>query len=344
MKGTTIALDTWNGHEAAALIVDGQLEDFFIEDDAAPRPGNLYRAIAQRPMKGQGGMFLDTPDGTAFLRQVKGLSPGAPILVQVTGFAETGKAIPVTSKLLFKSRYAIVTPEAPGLNVSRQIKDDELRDQLLELVHDTLGDAPLPENAGLILRSSCEGADEDDIAEDIAAMAQLANTVLADLDGSAELLVEGEGPHGLAWREWTDPAQIDSEPGSFARHGVDEMLEALKDPVVRLGGGASMVIEPTTALIAVDVNTGNDTSPAAGLKATLAAFRDLPRQLRLRGLGGQVIVDPAPMPKKDRRTVEAALKAALKKDRVETIVVGWTNLGLLEIQRKRDRVATVPLL
>ena len=75
-----------------------------------------------------------------------------------------------------------------------------------------------------------------------------------------------------------------------------------------------------------------------------AQTRDLPRQLRLRGLGGQVVVDPAPMPKKDRRQVESALKAALKKDAVETIVVGWTNLGLLELQRKRDRVPVGGLL
>ncbi|AUC54622.1 MAG: ribonuclease E/G [Sagittula sp.] len=343
MKGRTIALDTWNGREAAALMVDGRLEDLFIDGDL-PRPGNLYRAIAQRPMKGQGGMFLETPDGNAFLRQVKGLSQGGPILVQVTGFAEPGKALPVTSKLLFKSRHAIVTADAPGINVSRQIRDDDAREAVLELAHDVLSETPLPEGAGLILRSSCEGAADDAVAEDILAMAQLATAVLADATGGAELLVEGDGPHALAWREWADPAEVDDAPGSFERHGVDEALEALKSPRVALGANASMVIEPTTALIAVDVNTGGDTSPAAGLKATIAAFRDLPRQLRLRGLGGQVVVDPAPMPKKDRRQVESALKAALKKDAVETIVVGWTNLGLLELQRKRDRVPVGGLL
>ena len=343
MKGRTIALDHWKGREAAALIVDGRLEDFLIEGDM-PRPGNIYRAIAQRPMKGQGGMFLDTPDGPAFLRQVKGLTPGAALLVQVTGFAEAGKALPVTQRILFKSRYAIVTPNAPGLNVSRQIRDDDMRETVLELAHEVLMDAPLPDEAGLILRSSCDGASPDAIAEDLLAMVHLSKAVLSDTTGPAELLVDGEGPHGLAWREWSDPADTDDQGGSFARHGVDEMLDALTSPKVNLPGGASMVIEPTTALVAVDVNTGGDTSPAAGLKATMNAFRDLPRQLRLRGLGGQIVVDPAPMPKKDRRQVEAALKAALKKDLVETIVVGWTNLGLLELQRKRDRVLVRDLL
>ena len=82
-------------------------------------------------MKGQGGLFLDTPDGTAYLRQIKGIAPGQALLVQVTGYAETGKAIPVTVKLLFKSRYAIVTPEAPGVNLSRRIRDDEERIRIL---------------------------------------------------------------------------------------------------------------------------------------------------------------------------------------------------------------------
>ncbi|MEO1461000.1 MAG: ribonuclease G, partial [Pseudomonadota bacterium] len=123
MKGRTLVLDHLGDREAAALMVDGRLEDILIDGDA-PRPGTVYRAIAERPMKGQGGVFLRTPDGSAYLRQIKGLAPGDALLVQVTGYAEPGKALPVTIKLLFKSRYAIITPDAPGLNISRQIKDE----------------------------------------------------------------------------------------------------------------------------------------------------------------------------------------------------------------------------
>ncbi|EAU43714.1 ribonuclease E/G, partial [Salipiger bermudensis] len=276
--------------------------------------------------------FLRTPDGNAFLRQVKGLAPGDALLVQVTGFAEPGKAIPVTTRLLFKSRYAIVTPGAPGLNVSRQIKDDDLRDTLLGVAHEVMeGDH------GLILRSSCATGDPDDIAEDIAAMVQLAAQVMADASGEPETLVEGDGPHALAWREW-DSDDVDGKPGSFERHNVLDALEDLRSPMVALPGGGSMYIEPTRALVAIDINTGNDTSPAAGLKANMAALRELPRQLRLRGLGGQILVDPAPAPKKDRRQMEQVLRAALKQDATETILAGWTQLGLMELQRKRERM------
>ncbi len=332
MKGTTIILDHLGETEAAALMVDGALDDVLV-DSTGPRPGTIYRAIADRPVKGQGGMFLKTPDGAAFLRQVKGLAPGQPILVQVTGHAEPGKAIPVTAKLLFKSRYAIVTPEAPGINVSRAIRDEDARDRVLEIAHDAAGETA----HGLILRSSCEDAESAEIADDIAAMIGLAQTVLEDSSTGMEVLSEGDGPHVLAWREWTAPASVVTEPGGFEAEGVLEALDAARGAAVPLGAGASMYVEPTRALVAVDVNTGSDASLAAGIKANMACARLLPRALRVRGLGGQLTLDLAPMPKKDRRSFEQTLRAAFRKDEVETTLVGWTPLGHYELQRKRSR-------
>ena len=333
MKGRQIALDHLDGHEAAALLVDGRLDDLLIDSDL-PRPGTIYRAIADRPMKGQGGVFVKTPDGAAFLRQIKGLAPGQPILVQVSGHAEPGKAIPVTARLLFKSRYAIVTPEAPGLNISRSIRDDDLRDTLLSLAHEEMGGGAM----GLILRSSCADADPEAIRDDIRAMADLATAILDDAeDPSTAKLTEGDSPHSLCWREWTESAALETQDGSFETLGILDQIEDLLSPYTGLPAGASMAIEPTRALVAIDVNTGSDTSPAAGMKANLAAARDLPRQLRLRGLGGQITLDLAPMPKKDRKRFESALRAAFRADTVETALVGWTPLGHFELQRKRDR-------
>ncbi|MDW3224765.1 MAG: ribonuclease E/G [Paracoccaceae bacterium] len=333
MKGRSIILDHLGDLEAAALIVDGQLEDLLI-DAEAPRPGTIYRAIADRPVKGQGGMFLKTPDGSAFLRQIKGLAPGQAILVQVSGYAEPGKALPVTQKLLFKSRYGIVTPGAPGINISRSIKDEAERDRLLEIAHDTLDGTPV----GLILRSSCAGAPDDEIAQDISNMADLATRVLEDDSSEMEVLSEGDGPHVLAWRDWVAPADIVTAPGGFEDHGVLDALEGLRLAQVSLGAGASIYVEPTRALVAVDVNTGSDASLAAGIKANMACAKALPRALRLRGLGGQIVLDLAPMPKKDRRTFETALRQSFRADDVETALVGWTPLGHYELQRKRARL------
>lgn len=331
MKGRLIALDHLNGREAAALMVDGVLHDLIVETDD-PITGTIYRGVAERPVKGQGGMFFKTPDGNAFLRQVGGIAPGDRMLLQVTGHAEDGKAIPVTNKILFKSRYAIITPDAPGLNISRQIRDEDRRDFLMQIAHGEMQGSDF----GLILRSSCTTADQDDIGQDIAEMRALAEQVLADKETTPEVMVAGDGPHAMAWREWTEDAQFDNGDGSFERNGILDQIDALQQDHITTGA-ADYFIEPTRAFVAVDVNTRGDTSPAAGLKANIAMARDLPRQLRLRGLGGQIVIDPAPMPKKDRRQFEISLRAAFKGDAVETNLVGWTAMGLFELQRQRAR-------
>lgn len=339
MKGRMIVLDHVAGREAAALLVDGKLEDLMIDDEGAPRPGAIFRAICDRPLKGQGGMMLRLAGGdTAFLRQGKGLAPGQAILVQVTGYADDGKAVPVTDRVLFKSRYAIVTPGKPGINVSRQIKEDDTRERVQACAHGV----GVSEGFGLILRSSCEGGSDEDIMEDIASMDALAAAVMADTQGEAEMLTEGDGPHGLAWREWVEDADVVTEDGGFEHHGVLDQMEALANPCVMLEGAAFMYVEPTRALIAVDVNTGGDTSPASSLKANLAASKALPRNLRLRGLGGQIVIDMAPMSKAHRKQVESALRSAFRMDSIDTALVGWTPLGHYELQRKRERLP-IPL-
>ncbi len=339
MKGRTIALDHINGREAAALMVDGKLEDILIEGDA-PAIGTIYRARADKPVKGQGGMFLKTPDGSAFLRQIKGLAPGAMLVVQVTGFAEDGKAIPVTQKILFKSRYAIVTPDAPGLNISRSIRDEDERDRLLEVAHDMMSDSTF----GLILRSACAGADLDEIAEDIEAMCALASQVVHDEGSEIETLSAGDGPHVQAWRDWVEDAEVVRDEGCFDGHGVLDALAEIQSIRESLSGGGFMFIEPTRALVAVDVNTGADASLAAGIKANMACAKALPRALRLRGIGGQIVLDLAPMPKKDRRAFETALRSAFRSDSEDTALVGWTTLGHYELQRKRGRIPLSEIL
>ncbi|RYH08038.1 ribonuclease E/G [Tropicimonas sp. IMCC6043] len=337
MKGTSVFLDHIAGRAAAARFVDGTLDDFLVDPPAdGPDPvGTIHRAIVERPAKGQGGVFVRIADGaTGFLRHAKGLSAGQSVLAQTTGFAEPGKATPMTQKLLFKSKYAIVTPEAPGLNVSRQIRDEERRVELKSLAEAAMESS----EHGLILRSGAAAAADDEIAEDIAAMRSLAEAILSDGEGTPERLLEGADSYALAWREWGDPDEVVTQEDCFVGRGVLDALAETLALETALPGGGGLVVEPTRALVAVDVNTGTDFSPAAALKANLAAARALPRCLRLRGLGGQITVDFAPLPKKDRRQIEQALRTAFRSDPVETALVGWTPLGHFEAQRKRERL------
>jgi Ribonuclease G/E len=343
MRGRVIALGTWRGREAAALMVDGRLEDLLIAPEGPEfAPGAILRGQVDRQMKGQGGVFVRLPEGQrGFLRDTGGLAPGQSILVQVTGRAEAGKALPLTTRLLFKSRFVIVTPAASGLNISRRIKDERERDRLDRIAQNGMAGS----GYGLILRSAAEGTPDDEIASDLTALRDLAEAVMADTTGGPELLVDAAPPHEEAWRDWADPPPDEVAEGqqAFARHGIDEAIDRLLSTEVTLPGGAHMSIEPTRAFVAVDVNTGSDTSPAAGLKANIAAARDLPRQLRLRGLGGQIAIDFAPMAKKDRATVDQQLKTAFRSEAAETVLAGWTPLGNYEIQRKRDRIPLADL-
>lgn len=325
MKGSEILCGAFGDYEAAALLTDGKLKDLLV-DSPHPRPGAIYRARAVRPVKGMGGMFFETPDGTAFLRGAKGISTGDLHLIQVAGYAEDGKAIPVSKNLTFKGRFAIVTPAGGGVHISRAIKDEEKRVELrdaLTNVTENLGEF------GLIIRSASETADVDAIANDVVAQTNLAHNVLSDKDATLEKLLEGPGPADLALRDWPSAPVRDAE--------LDEIIEQAMASKSSLDGGGSVFVEPTRAFVAIDINTGHDTSPAAGLKANLAAARQVPTLLDIKGLGGQIIIDCAPMSKKHRSQFEAVLLSNFRKNNVETSLAGWTKLGNYELSRKRAR-------
>ena len=336
MKGTLALFGELQDRGVAAFFRDGVLEDLLVDPPADRiRPGAIYRARVGRLMKGLGGAILETPDGNVFLRSAKGLRQGQTCLVQVVSFAEQGKAAPVTTRTVFKSRFCLATPGAPGLNLSRDIKDEERRVAIRSLLSDLVE----PE-IGLVVRSQSAEADDEDVLRDAEATMSLAKSVSNEgARGAPELLLDGPDAATLGWREWQVPDATETGDEAFRDHEVESAVNALKRPYVQLKGGGSLVVEPTRALVAVDVNTGGDSSPAAALKTNLAAAAELPRALRLRGLGGQVIVDFVPMAKKDRRQLETALRRSFRADPIETSLVGWTTLGLFEIQRKRERLA-----
>ena len=287
-------------------------------------------------MKGTGGAIVDLGAGlTGFLRGPRPPAPGRPLLVQVAGWAEPRKAPPVTARLALRGRSAVLTPGAPGLNIARTVRDPARRAALQALADGAMAGAD--PDLGLVLRSASADADDATIAAEIAALRAEWQALAAKPDAAPGLARPAPGAAAIARREWTtEPASLREAPTALADAGVWEEVEALRRPTVALGQGA-MAIEPTRALVAVDVDTGADLSPAAALKANLAAAAELPRQLRLRGLGGQVTVDFAPLARSDRAQVERALARALRADGIDTAVVGWTPLGHLELQRKRVR-------
>lgn len=368
MKGRAVLIQETGKAIAAALVENGVVQDLIVDPMPAdvPPPGSVWRARVLSK-GGGGGVFVDLEgDGRAFLRGAK-LAPGDRALVQITGFADPGKAPPATDRLLVKGQLTIATPGAPGINISRSIRNEDLRERLTEAVHDALdviregaarGAPPVPEDLGIIVRSAANADNAGWIANDLAG-------VLSRLEAAQGAGDPGQPAIDTALTEWAHPhpgrilvdvrddafadrieglqrigdwdSLVEETRDPFDRFGIWETVEELRRPEAPLPGGGSMMVEATTAMVTVDVNTGDRLAPDAALGVNLAAARELPRQLRLRGLGGAAIIDFAPLRKAHRRKIEDALKAAFRRDPVQTTLAGWTPLGNFELQRKRER-------
>ncbi len=354
MKGRIIVLNAKPRH--AALVVDGVVEDLLLDSGASlPMPGEIHLARVDRKI--QGAAFVDLGNGQmGYLRDVKGLQGQKNLLVQIACVAEPGKAIPVERRLLIKGRNLILTPGAPGVNVSRQIRDPEERERLTSALPEPADDT------GIIVRSAAKDAPVEVLQ---AEYAELTIRRVAAMNPETNV-AEHHTPVTFALREWTtplpdmiaipdalerevtasavlqtDPDLLDCvEPGDgdpFDHFGVWDEIEKLKSPRADLPSGSWMAIEATRAMVTVDVNTGDQFSDGAGMTANLEAIRELPRQLRLRGFGGQIVIDFAPIRKAHRKKIEETLKSTFRRDPISTTIAGWTPLGNFELQRKRER-------
>lgn len=330
MDNAVIAIERRAGFSAAALVVDGRVEDALLDAPAGPpAPESIHLGRVTRVAPALGACFLDLGGGaTGWLRGVG--RAGEARLVQVSRWADPFKAAPLTDRIALKGKLAMLTPGAPGANVSRAIRRERARLQALA----ERAVAGAGEGVGVVLRTAAEEAEEADILDEAEALAA-GWSALAGASGEPRCLRPAPGAAERGLRDWAGrPLSGDLQ---FERLGVWDALDAALSPRVDLPGGGWMAVEATTALAAVDVNTGEDFSKGASSRANLAACAELPRQLRLRGLGGVVLIDLAPIRKGARQGVDLALKRAFEADPVETRLAGWTPLGHVELARRRER-------
>lgn len=395
MSGTLVLARLGNGPELAALVEDRRVADWVWGSGAGPTPETVYKAKVDRQVPGAGAVFVDLGKGQGYVREARGLEPGAVLLVEATSIPEPEKAVPVSPRVLYRQRYTIHTPGAPAINVARGITDPDERVRLQAAVKAHVAaledwvarrEEDRPEDAarvrrileahatgGTILRSAARGQPAERIARDLdlAVAARLdAEDALADAEQALGPVASAPPPRDFALREWCDrigrvvlgpgdfdtlPALEDQRLSPFAgriermpdpldQFGVWEELERIRAPRTELPSGGWMAVEATHAMVTVDVNTSGQFSPGAAVTASVESARELPRQLRLRGLGGQIAVDFAPLKKTDRRRIEDTLKSAFRRDPVDTTLAGWTPLGHFELQRKRERRPVTDLL
>lgn len=299
------------------------------------------------------------------------LAPGQELVLQVLKDPLRDKGARVTTELTLPGRYLVLLPKShQQAGVSRRIEEPEERERLR-----TLAEGLRPEQAGLIIRTAGEGRNREDLETDLAFLVSrwrciearireakpaslvhrdldLAERVVRDvLDTSVDVVrVDGTVTHQRIKRfvEDMEPALADRillddyAAGLFARFGIDRAMDDALKERVWLKCGGSIVINQTEALVAIDVNTsrfvGRTNLEETVLATNLEAVVEIARQIRLRNLGGIIVLDLIDMESPENRaSVLAELTAELAKDRARTKLLGISDFGLVQLTRKRSR-------
>ena len=301
------------------------------------------------------------------------LRVGQEIIVQVVKDPLPNKGARITTHVTLPGRYLVLLPTVRHLGVSRRIDEEGERERLVGLLRRLAEERGL--EAGLIVRTIGEGRERDAFASDLEYLEALwervtdraskvgAPTLLhRDLDLalrvvrdllSAEfgvLLVDGEETYQriVEFLDQVQPALVGrvklyrQDANLFDQFGIEEQIEAALQSKVWLKSGGYIVINPTEALVAIDVNTGRFVGRTnledTVLRTNLEAVREIVRQIRLRDLGGILVVDLIDMAEQEHRDlVFGRLADEFARDRAKTKVLSISEFGLVEITRKRSR-------
>jgi ribonuclease E len=296
------------------------------------------------------------------------LKPGQEILVQVTKDPIGHKGARLTSQISLPGRYLVYVPEGSMTGISRKLPENE-RTRLKNILKNVV-----PEGAGVIIRTAAEGAAEEEIAKDVRrlqaqwevikeksekggapkllhAEPDLVIKVIRDVfnEDFNSLVVQAGGEWDTI-RDYVEFVAPDLAPrlkrhtadtDVFAEHRIDEQLLKALDRKVYLPSGGSLVIDRTEAMVVIDVNTGKYVGKGGNLEETvtrnnLEAAEEIARQLRLRDLGGIIVVDFIDMVlESNRDLVVRRLVECLGRDRTKHQVAEVTSLGLVQMTRKR---------
>ena len=372
-----------------AILENGMLHDLYIERSRSRGlVGNVYKGKVVRVLPGMEAAFVEIGlEKAAFLHvsdvaqknktinepvsigQV--LREGQDILVQVIKDQLGTKGARLTTNITIPSRYLVFMPNAENIGVSSRIENEDdrerLKNSLLEQEHRI-------EDAGYIIRTAAEVADNDSIASDIKYLNRLWQNINSTADVKPGNVVHKDLPLYLrVLRDMVDEdldvVRVDSRetsnimlefagkyvpevaefiehyPGErpiFDLHGVEDEIQKGLERKVQLKSGGYLIIDQTEALTTIDVNTGayvgSRNLEETIFKTNLEAAQGIARQLRLRNLGGIVILDFIDMTEPEhKRQVMRALEKALEKDHARTSICEVSSLGLVEMTRKRTR-------
>jgi ribonuclease E len=351
-----------NIYKAVITRVEPSLQAVFV-DYGAERHGFLQKQEIHSDY------FQDTQSGDFSLKKI--VKRGQELLVQVTKDPILKKGAMLTTFISLPGRYLVLMPGSKNKGVSRKIEDENERKRLKDII-DKL---KVPEGFGLIVRTAGENCTKTLMSKDLSYLMRLWKNINKEsVKEKAPVLLYKE--QNLAVRAIRDyftldvteiliddptiyqkvkdfiylispklPKIVKRYKGAkpiFTKHQLEQQIASIFDSRVNLKSGGCIVIDQTEALVAIDVNSGKATQKNSiektALQTNLEAAEEVARQLRLRDLGGLIVIDFIDMRESKNRTqVEKALKAHLKEDKAKSKVGRISRFGLLEMSRQRIR-------
>ncbi len=299
------------------------------------------------------------------------LREGDELLVQVTKEGIGDKGPSLTTYLSLPGRYLVLMPGLSRRGVSRRISSDEERSRLRQM----LGRLEIPDKVGVIARTAGEGRSEQDLSRDLDYLLRLWKAISqrAERSNAPAMVYQESDPVTRVIRDVfsedirrviVDSEEVydkvreflrvvlprhvrkvklhDSGEPLFHHYGVEEEIERMHSRTVKLASGGSIVLEHTEALVAIDVNSGTykgrGDAEETAYRINLEAAKEIARQIRLRDMGGVLIIDFIDMERADRRKrVEETLWEALKADRSRLRMLKMSPFCIVEMTRQRQR-------
>ena len=366
------------------LVENGILVEKHEEHENQKRlEGNIYIGRVVNVVKGMGAAFIDIGEERNNLIKVQDvlpkvditkqkqeeknidelLKPNDNIIIQIKKDGTSNKGAKVSTHINLSGRFVVLMPNTDIITISQKIEDKDKRDKLIKIAKNNL-----PENTGIILRTSSENATEEEIKKDIDElnqkwqeikqkaeqtnnvpallydnMALIRRTTIDIIDRGLERIIVNDKETFLQVKEILkniDRIKLElKEENLFEMYSLSSQIEKMAYRKIWLSCGGFITIDRTEALTAIDVNTGKYTGKK-DLEETIykvneEATIEIAKQLRLRDIGGIIIVDYIDMHIPENITaIEELLKNELKKDRAKTQIAGFTKLNLLEMTRK----------
>ena len=291
------------------------------------------------------------------------LKQGDKILIQIKKDGTASKGAKVSTHINLSGRFVVLMPETNIITISQKIENKETRKKLMEIAQKNL-----PTNIGAILRTSSENATEDAICKDIKELIQkweqikekknnckkipellydnnalIRRTAIDIIDRGLKKIITNDQEtyeHIKNILKNMDNIQVELKTENlFSMYTLNTQIEKMENRKIWLKCGGFITIDRTEALTAIDVNTGKYTGKKdleeTIYKVNQEATIEIAKQLRLRDIGGIIIIDYIDMHKEsNKNAIEQLLKEQLKKDRAKTQIAGFTTLNLLEMTRK----------